>query len=250
MPSPDVELTDQRSSTFRTRADARLDRRGMVEEKRRLPASTTACRSADCTNTAKRAVSRPGAGDRAGVAGTKRPNAAWAERYRPGFAKAMAFLETSQQASVAENERAKPPAARAGQANSGRIPASSPRTTAGRQQVRKLIGGLASWRWSLGWHAWSPWCITEATTWRWLRSRNRMSPRRAPRTRIVNEKRRCRPAGDGKRLTDADRERKTAVQAQNDTKKALTQLKRRRRGGHQPGQAERPNKSHEPPKSG
>ena len=31
---------------------------------------------------------------------SKRPNAAWAERYRSGFATAMRFLEKSQQASV------------------------------------------------------------------------------------------------------------------------------------------------------
>src|SRR5205823_323720 len=34
----------------------------------------------------------------------KRPNAAWAERYRPGFATAIGFLEASQQASVAEDQ--------------------------------------------------------------------------------------------------------------------------------------------------
>ena len=34
----------------------------------------------------------------------KRPNAAWAERYRPGFAAAMEFLEASRQASVAEEQ--------------------------------------------------------------------------------------------------------------------------------------------------
>src|SRR5439155_22212 len=35
---------------------------------------------------------------------SKRPNAAWAERYRPGFAKAMNFLDASQRASVAEEQ--------------------------------------------------------------------------------------------------------------------------------------------------
>jgi WD40 repeat protein/tetratricopeptide (TPR) repeat protein len=34
----------------------------------------------------------------------KRPNAAWAERYRPGFDSAIGFLEASQQASVAEDQ--------------------------------------------------------------------------------------------------------------------------------------------------
>src|SRR5205814_1784146 len=35
---------------------------------------------------------------------SKRPNAAWAERYLPGFATAIEFLEASRQASVAEDQ--------------------------------------------------------------------------------------------------------------------------------------------------
>jgi WD40 repeat protein/tetratricopeptide (TPR) repeat protein len=74
------------------------------------------------------------------------PNAAWAERYRPGFEAAMAFLAASQQASVAEEEARE--AARQRELEQARQLAEAQRLRLEQQRrsaqkLRRMIAGLA-----------------------------------------------------------------------------------------------------------
>ena len=76
----------------------------------------------------------------------KRPNVAWAERYHPGFAKAIGFLEASQQASVAEEQARE--AARQRELEQARQLAEAQQLRLEHQQrsarkLRIMLGGLA-----------------------------------------------------------------------------------------------------------
>lgn len=78
---------------------------------------------------------------------SQRPNAAWAERYRPGFAAAMAFLAASQQAVVAEEQARE--AARQHELEQARQLAEAQQLRLEQQKraarkLRKMIGGLAA----------------------------------------------------------------------------------------------------------
>src|SRR5262249_14776954 len=77
---------------------------------------------------------------------SQRPNAAWAERYKPGFESAMAFLTASKEASVAEEQARE--AARQRELEQARQLAEAQRLRLEHQQrsarkLRKMIAGLA-----------------------------------------------------------------------------------------------------------
>ncbi len=77
---------------------------------------------------------------------TKRPNAAWAERYRLGFDQAMAFLDASQQASLADEQERE--AARQHELEQAQQLAEAQQQRLEQQQrssvkLRRLLGGLA-----------------------------------------------------------------------------------------------------------
>src|SRR5262249_1830688 len=77
---------------------------------------------------------------------SQQPNAAWAERYRPGFDAAMAFLAASRQASVAEEQARE--AARQRELEQARQLAEAQQLRLEQQKraarrLRKLISGLA-----------------------------------------------------------------------------------------------------------
>ena len=106
MPSPEVELTDQTiidiSHESLMRVWTRL-RQWVEEETQAAGIYHRLSESADLHEQAKAGLYRdPELGIALAWRETKRPNAAWAERYRPGFDSAMKFLEVSQQSSVAE----------------------------------------------------------------------------------------------------------------------------------------------------
>jgi WD40 repeat protein/tetratricopeptide (TPR) repeat protein len=108
MPSPEVELTDQTildiSHESLMRVWTRL-RQWVEEETQAAGIYHRLSESADLHERGKAGLYRdPELGIALAWRETKRPNAAWAERYRPGFATAMEFLEASQQASVAEEQ--------------------------------------------------------------------------------------------------------------------------------------------------
>src|SRR4029077_1577023 len=110
VPSPDVELTDQTiidiSHESLMRVWTRL-RQWVEEETHAVGIYHRLSESAALNERGKAGLYRdPELGIALAWREAKRPNAAWAERYRPGFATAMGFLEASQQASVAE-ERAR-----------------------------------------------------------------------------------------------------------------------------------------------
>jgi WD40 repeat protein len=78
---------------------------------------------------------------------SQQPNAAWAERYRPGFEAAMAFLTASQEASVAEEQARE--AARQRELEQARQLAEAQQLRLEQQQrsagkLRKMIAGLAA----------------------------------------------------------------------------------------------------------
>ncbi len=106
MPSPEVELTDQTiidiSHESLMRVWTRL-RQWVEEETQAAGIYHRLSESADLHQQGKAGLYRdPELGIALAWREAKRPNAAWAERYRPGFATAIKFLEASQQASVAE----------------------------------------------------------------------------------------------------------------------------------------------------
>ncbi len=108
MPSPEVELTDQTildiSHESLMRVWTRL-RQWVDEETQAAGIYHRLSESADLHQRGKAGLYRdPELGIALAWREAKRPNAAWAERYRPGFATAMEFLEASQQASVAEEQ--------------------------------------------------------------------------------------------------------------------------------------------------
>lgn len=108
MPSPEVELTDQTiidiSHESLMRVWTRL-RQWVEEETQAAGIYHRLSESADLHQQGKAGLYRdPELGIALAWRETKRPNAAWAERYRPGFDTAIHFLEVSQQASVAEEQ--------------------------------------------------------------------------------------------------------------------------------------------------
>jgi WD40 repeat protein/tetratricopeptide (TPR) repeat protein len=108
MPSPEVELTEQTiidiSHESLMRVWTRL-RQWVEEESQAAGIYHRLSESADLREQGKAGLYRdPELGIALAWQEAKRPNAAWAERYRPGFGSAMAFLEASQQASVAEDQ--------------------------------------------------------------------------------------------------------------------------------------------------
>ena len=139
MPSPEVELTDQTiidiSHESLMRVWTRL-RQWVEEETQAAGIYHRLSESADLHEQGKAGLYRdPELGIALAWRESKRPNAAWAERYRPGFATAMEFLEASQQASVAEEQVPRSrPAARAGTGTTtGRGPATATGAAAARR---------------------------------------------------------------------------------------------------------------------
>jgi WD40 repeat protein/tetratricopeptide (TPR) repeat protein len=108
MPSPEVELTEATiidiSHESLMRVWIRL-RQWVEEETQAAGIYHRLSESADLHERGKAGLYRdPELGIALAWRESKRPNAAWAERYRPRFATAMAFLEASRQASVAEDQ--------------------------------------------------------------------------------------------------------------------------------------------------
>jgi hypothetical protein len=108
MPSPEVELTDQTildiSHESLMRVWTRL-RQWVEEETQAAGIYHRLSESAELHDQEKAGLYRdPELGIALAWRASKRPNAVWAERYRPGFATAMEFLEASQQASAAEEQ--------------------------------------------------------------------------------------------------------------------------------------------------
>ena len=108
MPSPEVELTDQTiidiSHESLMRVWTRL-RQWVEEETQAAGIYHRLSESADLHAQGQAGLYRdPELGIALAWRESKRPNAAWAERYRPGFAKAIGFLEARQRASVAEEQ--------------------------------------------------------------------------------------------------------------------------------------------------
>jgi WD40 repeat protein/Flp pilus assembly protein TadD len=108
MPSPDVELTDSTiidiSHESLMRVWTRL-RQWVEEESQAAGIYHRLAESAALHEQNKAGLYRdPELGIALAWQQTKRPNAAWAERYRPGFDLAMAFLVESQRASVVEEQ--------------------------------------------------------------------------------------------------------------------------------------------------
>ncbi|MHB0961334.1 MAG: nSTAND1 domain-containing NTPase [Pirellulaceae bacterium] len=106
MPSQEVELTDRTiidiSHESLMRVWTRL-RRWVEEESQAAGIYLRLSESAALYEQGKAGLYRdPELGIALAWQESQRPNAAWAERYRAGFAAAMSFLEASQQASVAE----------------------------------------------------------------------------------------------------------------------------------------------------
>ena len=108
MPSPDVELTDQTiidiSHESLMRVWTRL-RQWVEEETQAVGIYQRLSESADLHERGKAGLYRdPELGIALAWQESKHPNAAWAERYRPGFAAAMAFLESSLEAAEREEK--------------------------------------------------------------------------------------------------------------------------------------------------
>jgi WD40 repeat protein/tetratricopeptide (TPR) repeat protein len=108
MPSPEVELTDQTvidiSHESLMRVWTRL-RQWVAEETQAAGIYRRLAESADLFAQGKAGLYRdPELGIALAWGEARRPNAAWAERYRSGFAAAMDFLEASRAASAAEEQ--------------------------------------------------------------------------------------------------------------------------------------------------
>lgn len=108
MPSPDVELTEHTiidiSHESLMRVWVRL-RQWVEEETQAAGIYHRLSESADLHAQGRAGLYRdPELGIALAWKEVNRPNIAWAERYRPGFETAMAFLDASQQSSVAEEQ--------------------------------------------------------------------------------------------------------------------------------------------------
>ena len=150
MPSPDVELTEQTiidiSHESLMRVWTRL-RQWVEEETQAAGIYHRLSESAELHEQRKAGLYRdPELGIALAWKESKRPNVAWAERYRPGFVTAMAFLETSQQASVAEEQSREATRQRELEqaqqlAEAQQLRLEQQHRSAGK--LRKMIGGLA-----------------------------------------------------------------------------------------------------------
>src|SRR5258708_27330426 len=150
MPSPEVDLSDQTiidiSHESLMRVWTRL-RQWVEEETQAAGIYHRLSESADLHDRGKAGLYRdPELGIALAWRESKRPNAAWAERYRPGFASAMAFLEVSQQASLAEEQARE--AARERELEQAQQLAEARKLRLEQQQraarrLRQLIAGLA-----------------------------------------------------------------------------------------------------------
>ncbi len=151
MPSPEVELTDQTiidiSHESLMRVWVRL-RQWVEEETQAAGIYHRLAESADLHDHGKAGLYRdPELGIALAWQEAKRPNAAWAERYRPGFAAAMAFLEASREASTAEEQARE--AAQRHELEQAQQLAEAQQLRLEHQQraarrLRSMIGGLAA----------------------------------------------------------------------------------------------------------
>lgn len=150
MPSPEVELTEQTivdiSHESLMRVWTRL-RQWVEEETQAAGIYHRLSESADLHAAGKAGMYRdPELGIALAWQESKRPNAAWAERYRLGFGRAISFLEASQRASVAEEQVRE--AARQRELEQAQQLAEAQQLRLAQQQLaagrlRKLIAGLA-----------------------------------------------------------------------------------------------------------
>jgi WD40 repeat protein len=150
MPAQDVELTDRTvidlSHESLMRVWARL-RHWVDEEAQAAGIYLRLSESAALFGQGKTGLYRdPELGIALAWQESQRPNAAWAERYRPGFDAAMAFLKSSQEASVAEEQARE--AGRQRELDQARELAEAQQLRLDQQQraarkLRKVIAGLA-----------------------------------------------------------------------------------------------------------
>ena len=150
MPPRDVELSDQTiidiSHESLMRVWTRL-RQWVEEETQAAGIYHRLSESADLHERGKAGLYRdPELGIALAWREAKRPNAAWAERYRPGFATAIGFLDASQQASLAEEQSRE--AARQRELEQAQQLAEARQLRLEHQQraarrLRKMIAGLA-----------------------------------------------------------------------------------------------------------
>ena len=143
MPSPDVGLTDQTiidiSHESLMRVWTRL-RQWVEEETQAAGIYHRLSESAALHERGKAGLYRdPELGIALAWRESKRPNAAWAERYRPGFVTAMGFLEASRQASVAD-EQAREAARQHELESAGQLAETQARVA---RQFKRFAGGLA-----------------------------------------------------------------------------------------------------------
>jgi WD40 repeat protein len=151
VPSPEVELTDQTiidlSHESLMRVWTRL-RQWVEEETQAAGIYHRLSESADLHQRGKAGLYRdPELGIALAWQQSERPNAAWAERYRPGFATAMEFLKASQQASIAEEQSRE--AARQRELDQARQLAEAQQLRLEQQQraarrLRLMVAGLAA----------------------------------------------------------------------------------------------------------
>ena len=212
MPSPDVELTDQTiidiSHESLMRVWVRL-RQWVEEETQAAGIYHRLSESAALYQQGKAGLYRdPELGIALAWRESKRPNAAWAERYRGGFATAIRFLEASQQASVAEEQARE--AARQRELEQAQQLAEAQQLRLEQQQraarkLRTMIGGLAVV------------AIVAAIACAAALVANKRANDLAT---IARQKEAAAQAS----ALEADRERETALRAQQATEKALTQV--------------------------
>jgi WD40 repeat protein len=151
MPGPEVELTDRTiidiSHESLMRIWTRL-RRWVEEEAQAAGIYLRLSESAALYEQGKAGLYRdPELGIALAWQESQQPNAAWAERYRPGFDAALDFLAASQQASVAEEQARE--AARQHELDQARQLAEAQRLRLEQQRrsarkLRRVIAGLAA----------------------------------------------------------------------------------------------------------
>jgi WD40 repeat protein/tetratricopeptide (TPR) repeat protein len=212
MPAPEVELTDQTildiSHESLMRVWTRL-RQWVEEETQAAGIYHRLSESAHLHERGKAGLYRdPELGIALAWRESKRPNAAWAERYRPGFATTMGFLEASQQASVAEEQSRE--AARQRELEQAQQLAEAQQLRLEHQQraarkLRLMIGGLA--------------VVAIVAVLACVAAL--VSNKRANDLAVVAKQKSDIAVASA---ADADRERKTALQAQKATEQALTQV--------------------------
>ena len=210
MPSPEVALTDQTiidiSHESLMRVWTRL-RQWVEEETQAAGIYHRLSESAALNERGKAGLYRdPELGIALAWREAKRPNAAWADRYRPGFATAIGFLEASQQASVAEEQSRE--AARQRELEQSQQLAEARQIRLEQQQraaskLRKLIAGLAIVALVAGVA-----CVVAM-----------VANKRANDLAVVAKQKSDIAEASA---AEADRERKAALQAQQETANALT----------------------------